>query len=196
MLADAPLLAPVLGRAFFDDPVASFLFPDRRTRPRRLERFFDLQLRRNYLRRGEVYTTQDHSGVALWMPPRAPAPTVGERTSHWWFSLQLGARRADAHRLTALLEARHPAEPHWYLGAIGVDPKHQGRGIGTALLEVGLAACDDRVVGVYLEASGAASARLYARCGFLPREIFDPASFGARGPVLYPMYRPARGHGA
>lgn len=34
---------------------------------------------------------------------------------------------------------RHPTEPHWYLPFIGVDPVHQGREIGSALLRSGLA---------------------------------------------------------
>ncbi len=32
------------------------------------------------------------------------------------------------------MDALHPQEPHWHLPLIGVDPAHQGKGIGSALL--------------------------------------------------------------
>ena len=188
-VCDAPAVANVLVRAFFDDPVATFLFPDVRRRPALLARFFDLQLTQNYLRRGVVSTTIDGDGAALWMPPDAPTPTVRERLFHSAFALRLGARRSAAHRLTALLESRHPTEPHWYLGALGVLPDRQGRGVGTALLESALARCDDRGEGVYLEASRPESARLYERVGFSCRELLVPATVGVDGPALYLMYR-------
>ena len=182
----------MLARAFFDDPVATFLFPDARRRPALLDRFFELQLTQNYLRRGVVSTTLDGDGAALWMPPGAPKPTLRERLLHSAFALRLGERRFAAHRLTALLETRHPREPHWYLGALGVDPDRQGCGIGTALLEAALARCDERGEGAYLEASRPESARLYERVGFSCRELLVPAAVGVDGPELYLMYRAGR----
>jgi GNAT superfamily N-acetyltransferase len=114
---------------------------------------------------------------------------VGERLLHTAFGLRLGRRRVAAHKLTTLLEQRHPKEAHWYLGAIGVDPGVQRRGVGTALLEEMLLRCDTRREGVYLEASRPESARLYARVGFDLVERLDPASEGIEGPELYLMYR-------
>jgi GNAT superfamily N-acetyltransferase len=189
---DARFISRLLSRAFFDDPVATFLFPDSESRRTRLNRFFELQLGRNYLRRGVVSTTVAHDGAAMWLPPRAPTPTVRERLVHSAFSLKLGDRRRPAHRLTALLEARHPREPHWYLGALGVEPLHQGRGVGTALLEDALARCDAAGEGAYLEASRPESARLYERVGFECQELLVPSTLGIEGPDLYLMYRPAR----
>jgi ribosomal protein S18 acetylase RimI-like enzyme len=36
----------------------------------------------------------------------------------------------------------HPQEAHWYLPLIGVDPAHQRKGHGSALLEHALSQCD------------------------------------------------------
>ena len=40
------------------------------------------------------------------------------------------------------MEAFHPREAHWHLPLIGVEPAHQGQGIGAALLRHVLSACD------------------------------------------------------
>jgi len=180
-----------LARAFYDDPVAVFLFPGASARQVHLERFFTLQLSRNYLRRGVVSVTDDLLGAALWMPPGAPRPTFGERLIHAGFSFQLGPRRRAARELTALLESRHPRERHWYLGALGVEPVEQNQGIGTALLVDALATCDAMGEGAYLEASRPESARLYERLGFECHEYLEPHHHGIDGPGLYLMYRPA-----
>lgn len=47
----------------------------------------------------------------------------------------------------------HPAEPHWFLPAIGVEPMRQGRGYGSALLQRSLEAVDADHWVAYLEAS-------------------------------------------
>lgn len=36
----------------------------------------------------------------------------------------------------------HPQERHWYLPFIGVDPLHQGKGYGAALMQHALIPCD------------------------------------------------------
>jgi ribosomal protein S18 acetylase RimI-like enzyme len=91
-----------------------------------------------------------------------------------------------------VLEQKHPHEPHWYLGALGVEPDRQGNGVGTALLEEILAICDRECEGAYLEASRPESARLYERLGFEHQEVLEPSSIGVGGPRLYLMYRPRR----
>jgi GNAT superfamily N-acetyltransferase len=66
----------------------------------------------------------------------------------------------------------HPSEPHVTLGVLGVDPAHQRRGIGGALLERWLADCDAadgaRPPGVYLETDREENLRFYGRRGFAP----------------------------
>ena len=45
----------------------------------------------------------------------------------------------------------HPKEPHWYLPLIGVDPAHQSKGHGDALMRCALERCDRDKVPAYLE---------------------------------------------
>ena len=68
------------------------------------------------------------------------------------------------------LRARHPVEPHWYLGTLGVDPALQGRGVGAALLRAWLDRVDRSRAPAYLETDRASCESFYARAGFETRD--------------------------
>jgi GNAT superfamily N-acetyltransferase len=55
----------------------------------------------------------------------------------------------------------HPSQPHWYLPLIGVDPVHQRKGYGSALLQHVLLQCDRDHAPAYLESTNPANIRLY-----------------------------------
>jgi ribosomal protein S18 acetylase RimI-like enzyme len=56
--------------------------------------------------------------------------------------------------------------PHFYLSALGVEPKRQGEGVGTALMQPVLARADDERVHAYLETATGRNVLLYERQGF------------------------------
>lgn len=96
-------------------------------------------------------------------------------------SLQRMAAVSDA------LAARHPREfPHRYLHVIVTVPERRGQGAGAAILADRLKACSDAGESVFLEASTARSARLYARSGFAHEG--DPIELPDGGPTLLPMW--------
>jgi GNAT superfamily N-acetyltransferase len=64
------------------------------------------------------------------------------------------------------MDALHPWEAHWHLPLIGVDPAHQGKGIGSALLSHVLNLCDALKVPAYLEATSPRNVPLYEPHGF------------------------------
>ena len=66
------------------------------------------------------------------------------------------------------LDALHPVEPHWYLGALGVDRFAQSRGVGAALLSRWLAGVDRDGMPAYLETDSEGNVRFYERAGFSP----------------------------
>lgn len=82
----------------------------------------------------------------------------------------------------------HLATPHWYLAMIGVDPAHQRKGVGAALLETGLRRCDHDHVAAYLECSSVANVPFYQRHGFVLLGTVQPGS----SPPVFPMLRTAR----
>ena len=70
--------------------------------------------------------------------------------------LQLGER----------LNALHPHEPHAHLVFLGVAPRAQGLGIGSAILKATLAGLDLGAVPALLEATSERNVALYQRHGF------------------------------
>lgn len=175
-----------MARAFDSDPVAAYLFPDPALRLEGLGRFFLFQLRRNYLSRGEVWVSEEADAGALWLPPDAPGPRLADLLAHAGLFVILGGRLPATRRLARTLAARHPRQPHWYLGTIGTDPPRQRQGVGGALLAPVLARCDRAGTAAYLECSQEANLAFYERQGFAVREevVLDGG-----GPRLWLMWR-------
>jgi ribosomal protein S18 acetylase RimI-like enzyme len=183
---DVPGLAASLARAFADDPVASYIFPDGSLRETGLRRFFTLQLRHNYLPRGEVYTTSERDGAALWLPPSPEPARFSDVLAHAPLVSLLAGRFLATRRLARMLVAHHPQNRHYYLGTLGTDPLHQGRGVASALLQPVLAHCDSSATPAYLECSRLENVAFYARHGFtVTCEVLAPDG----GPPLWLMWR-------
>ena len=66
--ADFGALAEVLARAFYDDPVTAWFYPDAARRLRHGRRFFSIRLRQ-LAGHGLIFTDEARSGAALWAPP-------------------------------------------------------------------------------------------------------------------------------
>ena len=185
------MLAGTLARAFADDPVIGWLFPDAATRAVRTERLFRIYLR-DTMRVGEVYTTPELNAASMWKPP-----------GRWKLENAALARQLPAliqafgRRIPALLEFEkkvetpHPQEPHWYLAVIGTDPVAQGNGIGAALMREVLDRCDRDGEAAYLESSKPDNVPYYERFGFtVTGEV--TLGKGGDGATLWFMWRDPR----
>lgn len=183
---DVPEVCVALARAFQDDPIALYIFPDERKRQHGLERFFRIQLGRTFLRRGEAYTTPDRVAGAFWLPPSSPRPGLREVVSQLPMIPLLGRRLMPTLRLIGLMDAHRPKGTHYYLGPLGTDPAYQGKGIGSELLRPVLDRCDEEGLPAYLESSNARNLPFYRRHGFMVSgEIAPPDG----GPKLWLMWR-------
>jgi ribosomal protein S18 acetylase RimI-like enzyme len=168
---DIPGMAAVLSRAFDRDPFYSFLAGDEPERhARMLEGWYGI-LRFASADLAATYTTHDLAGVALWLPPGYGGPSVIASLR----MLPSVARLAGWRRLRTVSGAmehlerrrrRHVPTPHYYLSALGVEPRRQGEGIGTALLRPVLELADRAGVPAYLETAVARNVLLYERLGF------------------------------
>jgi GNAT superfamily N-acetyltransferase len=174
-----------LTESFLDDPVMSWVFPARARRITQLASLWRTVAGGLYLPRGGCSTLPEHDAVAMWSPPDAP-PVDDFWAEHGApLADELGDDIARLGELTALMDAHHPTEPHWYLLAIGTRPAAQGRGLGSVLLAHTLAALDELGAPSYLEATSARSRALYARFGF--DDVGELTLDG--GPSLWAMWR-------
>lgn len=188
--ADIAPLSVSLARAFHDDPVTTFIFPKARYEER-LADYFTTHLSKIALRHGVTYTTDGHWGGAIWLPPGAWELTPVDMVRTLPGTVRaLGARLPSALRQLLFIERRHPRAPHYYLATLGTHPDHQGRGVGTALLEPVLARCDEEGVPAYLESSKERNVPFYARHGFA---VTEELRLPGGGPPLWLMWREPRG---
>jgi ribosomal protein S18 acetylase RimI-like enzyme len=188
--ADTASASEVLTRAFDDDPVMRWLFPDQATRRSRMPRMFDATLRATSWRvDGTVVAEADGQvqGCAIWLPPGRWLPPLMQRLTMLprmvW---TLRSRISVANVTYAALARQHPHPPHWYLSGIGTDPAVQGTGVGSRLMRSGLARCDAARLPAYLESSKESNVGFYERFGFtVTRELAIPGG----GPTLWLMWR-------
>ena len=188
--SEVTALAEALARAFDDDPLTCWMFPEPTARHERLPGLF-VALIREALPLGEVYTTGSLRGAgAFWNPP-------GTFPLGWQANARMGWTMARLIRLRLLrcapgllfFDRHHPTEPHWYLQMLGTDPEWQGKGVGgPSLLAPVLERCDRAGERVYLEASKEKNISFYARYGFtVDDELHVP-----KGPTMWAMWRDPR----
>ncbi|MCX4988529.1 MULTISPECIES: N-acetyltransferase [unclassified Streptomyces] len=193
--ADRELVVRLLDKAFQDDPVSNWVFPDpahrRATHPKLMAAFTDV-----VLAEGRVDLAEDGSACALWLS--LPDGDHGDATesdgededgpAQLRAAVDPDNERVELiGRLTADV---HPVgRAHAYLWMIGVAPERQGEGLGSALIESVLERCDREGLAAYLEASNDRSRALYERLGFVlsgrPLDLPD-------GPRMWPMWRDPR----
>jgi GNAT superfamily N-acetyltransferase len=187
-IADVPAVASAQARAFVDDPLQVWTFPDDAIRRRVLELLFGVVLPVLSLRHGDCYTDPTCSVAALWVPPGGWPFRLDDADLAALDPLRdaVGGDAVERQRLANECMARaHPHERHWYLQGLGTDPAVQRRGYASAALAPVLARCDAHAVPAYLESTKAANVPFYERRGFAVTGTIDIPG----GPTLYAMWR-------
>ncbi len=180
-------LAAMLARAFYDDPVTAWFYPDARRRLGHVRRFFLIRLRQ-LADQELLYTTPDLSGAALWASPGRWREDLRQSLMLVPMLPVLLPRIVRSTHAVRAIERRHPIEPHFYLSVLGTEPRQQGGGIGSALLGPVLHRCDVEGTGAYLESSKEGNVDFYARHGFAVTERIELPD----GPPLWLMWREPR----
>jgi GNAT superfamily N-acetyltransferase len=183
--ADAERCLAVLTLAFSGDPPCRWAWPD----PQQyLEAFprFARAFGGGAIDHGTAHYYKGFSAVALWLPPGA-APDV-ESLVKLIEDTVADERKGAIFSMLEQMDALHPLEAHWHLPLIGVDPAHQGKGIGSALLSHVLNLCDALKISTYLEATSPRNVPLYERHGFEAVGSIQAAD----SPEIIPMLRKPR----
>lgn len=182
--ADFAALADVLARAFYDDPVTAWFYPNTRRRMIHARRFFAIRLRQ-LAPQELMFTTPELSGAALWAAPGDWREDARQSLMLLPMLPVLLPRIRRVTRAVREIERHHPAELHFYLSVIGTDPELQGRGVGSALLAPALERCDAHAVPAFLECSKESNVRFYAHHGFVVTDRIELPE----GPPLWLMWR-------
>jgi ribosomal protein S18 acetylase RimI-like enzyme len=182
---DAERCLATLTLAFGADPPCRWAWPD----PQQyLEAFprFARAFGGGAINHGTAYYYKGFSGVALWLSPCA-APDE-ESLAKVIEDTVADGRKGAMFSMFEQMDAVHPRDAHWHLSLIGVDPAHQGKGIGSALLSRVLNMFDSQKLSAYLEATSPRNVALYERHGF---EVVGRIRAGD-SPEIFPMLRKPR----
>ncbi len=177
-------IAHSLARAFQDDPVSEFLFPDASVRARRLPAFYTAILRM-FDHLGLVQTDHQLRGAAAWQAPSIKPTLLDVLPAMIGMGIALRSSWLRLSKLNAAVVPFHPREPHWYLAILGTDPAAQGSGVGSALIRPILRRCDDERIPGYLESSKEANISFYQHHGFHVTQEIQVSD----GPRIWAMLR-------
>src|SRR5262245_51388516 len=133
---------------------------------------------------GMVWEAGSGEGVAVWIPPGAAEDWQEMHTRDRWIEeLTLdGGRRYSV--FWDWVESRFPQESLWHLNAIAVEPEARRRGIGSALIEHGLALARADRVGALLETGNPLNVAYYEKFGF---RVLDASEAPDEGPRVWIM---------
>ena len=162
--------ADALARAFHDDPLQAYVFPDPAERAARSPEHFAPILRYGLLF-GEVLTTEGAPlGASVWLPPGGWEVTPERATAAGLDDLPQAIGEEAAGRFFSALGAVEPyhldVPPHWYLMVIGVSPEGRGRGLGRALIQPVMDRADAAGLPCYLETAQPDNVAFYEHLGF------------------------------
>jgi ribosomal protein S18 acetylase RimI-like enzyme len=186
--------ADLLARAFFNDPLFAYFFPDEAHRLRRSAHTFRF-LVRHALGKGRVRATSERlEGVIIYFHSSRMRKSLADQ-------LRLGgpamlvcqglsaiSRQIAADDYMTALHGRHVADPHTYLAVLGVDPAFQGKGLGARLVACMLG---DREAGsaCYLHTHRRRNLDFYRRFGF---ELVEESVIPRSGVINWSLMRPPR----
>ena len=158
----------VIARAFHGDALTVHLYPDDETRRRLAPLMFEALVRYDQLF-GQVDHLPGFTAVATWLRPGGMAETADRLAQAGFDDLP---DDVPLEALDSFFGAIGPAiasvapEPHWHLRLLGVDPGHQGGGLGAALLHHGINRAASSGHPVVLETFSERAVPFYLRNGF------------------------------
>jgi ribosomal protein S18 acetylase RimI-like enzyme len=137
-------------------------------------------LRRNYSNYKAFITSPRLEGIAVWIPSEKMV-----KISFWrivtsgamWPAIRIGLKALKKLRVYDQYIKRKHEELvpylHFYLAILAVDPKYQGKGYASKLLNAMLSELDNKTLPCYVETEGARNVAIYLHFGFGIIDEFD-----------------------
>lgn len=168
-------------RAFVDDPVMRWLYPEDEVFLAPDGAVFRSAFA-GWVALGEVWCTDDAVGLAVWIPPGRPEADFGLDP----LAEAPTPERLERFEIIGAVMAEHtPDEPHWYLQVLATHPDWQRRGMGERLMTSMFERADAEGLPCYLETETIENVAYYRGRGFEVRSEWDVPT----GPHMWGMYR-------
>ena len=186
------LLGRVLTQAFYNNAGVTYIFPDPEERRAVLPWFFTSVAIRAGRLCGEVFTTPNVDGGALWIRPGVDL-TIGHAVRTEMLSLPSGLARSSIVRWKNLIGYLETARRklahtlHWYLLALGTGPSKTS--IRAALMDPVLVEADWDLQPCYVETFDEKDLLFYGQRGF---RITGAGQIPKGGPNFWTLIRPPR----
>lgn len=161
----------LLGQAFVDDPLFQYVIPNDGRRSVLVPWFLKTSLAYAFLY-GEAYATEAKDGLVYILPPGENGLKFFGmlRTGMLSAPLKLGSdgtrRFLSMAKFMGQIHKRKQLTPHLYVFGMGVAPSAQGKGLGTALMQIVLKKMATDNLPCYLETQNARNVAFYRKHGF------------------------------
>lgn len=190
--ADFVNLCTTAMRAFHDDPVMRWLYPEDEVYFQPKGAVFAGAMT-NWLAHQQPWCTDDAAALAIWFPPVELGAPVPEQ-------IKVGPpptpeMLARFELIDPAMAAHKPVESHWYLQLLATHPDWQRQGLGAHLMEVVFERADSEGIPCYLETERPELVAYYRHHGFEVRSEWDvdpDATLGEVGPHMWGMFRLTR----
>jgi len=190
-LSQIESLPTALSHDFYNEPQFKYLLPDEEMRRTLVPCLFRYIARSGQVF-GEIYTTEDIDGGAVWISRGDTFTLEGlARTAILVTPFKLGwssfRRYINLSRRLQTVHERLASGPHWYLMSLGLKPSKLENNIAPALLRPLLSRADSDGLPCYLETFRERDLPFYKDFGF---RVEGAGRIPTGGPNFWAMIRP------
>lgn len=169
--ADIDTASRILGKAFIDYPLFTYILPDRKVRQKNIHHLFTFLIRMAMSTGDVLASSSNMEGVSIWVDPpggkAGPAQPIRAGIARLLLNIHLGAfiRFNEIGYLKRKARARVISAPYSLLDVMGIDPTHQRRGHASQMMHAQLREYDEQGIPCYLETSDLRNLPFYERFG-------------------------------
>lgn len=192
-LSDLEAMTQVLSQSFEEDPLVSFILPNRKMRVKTVAKFFRAVGRLAIKNDSAFGVSEPLEGVAFWNSPDKQSLSATPKDLLTFLPLlfsyyPIGAQKArTVFRQIESNHKKYASEPHFYLDNLGVLASARGKGLSSQLIRPFLQMADEQKVIAYTDTVTKANVSLYEHFGF---ECVEENFIKETGLTAYALRRP------